>query len=186
VRAVLGYELKDHPGLSAVIDGRLRALAAVDDLVMRSDGGESNIEDVLRAEFVAYGFDRVSLDGDAVRVPANLTISLALIFHELATNAAKYGGLSTPSGRIHISWRRIETRIALAWRETGGRSVAEPSRWGFGKRLLERGLDPFHGTVEMRFEPAGFACDIAFALGEPDSSDMRKKHQPVLQAQPQR
>lgn len=164
VHAILRYELKNHKELWDIVDGRLRALAATDAFVTRSDGQTAGISDILTAEFVPYDPGRVSLEGEPVELPSQLAVMVALIFHELATNAAKYGALSTLEGRVAVSWAKEGEKITIDWRESGGPPVPAPSRKGLGKRLLEHGLDQFHGRIESRFESTGFGCAITFTL----------------------
>jgi two-component sensor histidine kinase len=92
-----------------------------------------------------------------------------MIVHELATNAAKYGALSTPQGRIEIAWK-VEAGSAgqvlrLSWRETDGPAVAAPQRRGFGSRLIEQTVrGQLNGSVIMAFEPSGLVCDFEMPL----------------------
>jgi two-component sensor histidine kinase len=164
VYAILGYELKDHPEIWAKVDGRLRALAVTDDFVANSDRQSARIDDILNAELAPYSISRVTLVGEPIPLPSKLAVTLALIFHELATNAAKYGALSTRSGRLHISWFKVGSQMTVEWVESGGPPTTTPFRDGFGKRLLERGLDPFHGKVEPQFGPDGLVSKITFSV----------------------
>ena len=92
-------------------------------------------------------------------------MGLSLMLHELATNAAKYGALSTPAGRVAIEWAVESGRFTLVWRESGGPPVAQPKRFGFGSRLIERGLAAdVGGKVALTFDPAGVACTVNAAL----------------------
>jgi two-component system, chemotaxis family, CheB/CheR fusion protein len=92
-----------------------------------------------------------------------------LIFHELTTNAVKYGALSQPDGRVSILWRREDRRLDLEWTERGGPRPTEPSRSGFGTKLLQSGLKPFAGSVQVRFEPPGLKCSLSLSLPERSS-----------------
>jgi two-component sensor histidine kinase len=92
-----------------------------------------------------------------------------MVFHELATNAAKYGALSAPSGRVRITWDldvvNSERRLRIQWRETGGPPVQVPRRKGFGLRLIERGLGrEFAGGVSIEFSPDGVCCAMDMSL----------------------
>jgi two-component sensor histidine kinase len=94
-----------------------------------------------------------------------------MALHELATNAAKYGALSDPRGRIEIDWRFDGTpaapALAIAWSERGGPEVAPPQRRGFGSRLIERGIaQELDGEVALLFDPAGVQCRIRLPLSE--------------------
>src|SRR5262249_12952506 len=97
-------------------------------------------------------------------LPPRLAIVMAMIFHELATNAAKYGALSSEAGHIALSWSVAGEKITVEWRENGGPSEAEPSHRGFGMRLLEHALDQFEGSAETRFEPSGFVCKLSAVI----------------------
>jgi two-component sensor histidine kinase len=82
------------------------------------------------------------------------------MFHELATNAAKYGALSTPNGFLQISWRMAGDRLSVIWDENNGPPVVAPNRTGFGTRLLASALMPFDGHVQTDYLAAGLHCMI--------------------------
>jgi two-component sensor histidine kinase len=113
---------------------------------------------------------RVMVAGPPVRLAPNAVVTLSLAFHELATNAAKYGALSVAGGNVAVAWtlRRSRNKLPLVeivWRERGGPPVRPPQRRGFGSRLLERGLaQEFGGTVKLGFAPAGVECHICLPL----------------------
>jgi two-component sensor histidine kinase len=91
-----------------------------------------------------------------------------MAFHELATNASKYGALSMPGGSVAVVWTvdraANPAMIEIAWTEQGGPPVAPPTRRGFGSNLLQAGLArEFGGKVDMRFEPGGLVCAMTFA-----------------------
>ena len=104
IHAVLHQVLQDQPQVWSSIDHRIRALSATDDLIARVDGSGCDIKDLLRSELGPYGHVRFNLNGDPLFLPAKLAVSLALIFHELATNAGKYGAFSAASGMLQVSW----------------------------------------------------------------------------------
>ncbi len=164
VYAIIGYELKEHPEIWEKIHGRLRALALTDDFIAKSDRERASIHDIINAELAPYDNCRVVLTGEPIHLPSKLAVTLALIFHELATNAAKYGALSTQSGRLRVSWLKVGSQMAIEWAESGGPPAAPPTREGFGKRLLERGLDPFHGKIEPQFGLEGFSTHITLTV----------------------
>jgi len=118
---------------------------------------------------------RIAISGDAVDLPANVTITLALMLNELATNAAKYGALSGDTGKVGISWTVApageELAIELSWREQHGPPVAPPQRRGFGSRLLAASARQIKGEFEMAFPPTGLVCRIRFIVPRflPDS-----------------
>src|ERR1700722_14239969 len=98
IHGVLPLGLNDLPQAWANLDHRLRALSATDDLNARVDSSGCDIKDLLLSELGPYGHVRFTLNGDPLFLPAKLAVSLALIFHELATNAGKYGAFSAPRG----------------------------------------------------------------------------------------
>jgi two-component sensor histidine kinase len=107
-----------------------------------------------------------------VRLPPSLVLALGLAFHELATNAAKYGALSREGGRVAVSWSWLaggsDRRLRLCWLESGGPPVHPPQRKGFGSRLLERGLShELEGAVRLDYRSAGLFCEIEMPVGEP-------------------
>jgi two-component sensor histidine kinase len=83
---------------------------------------------------------------------------MALLIHELATNAAKYGAFSEAGGTLTVSWLVTDKTLRLAWRETGGPPIAPPADRGFGLQLLPRALEQFGGTANMTFETTGLVC----------------------------
>ena len=85
---------------------------------------------------------------------------MALLVHELTTNSAKYGALSSATGQVAIRWSLVGTRLNLEWRESDGPIVATPVHRGFGTRLLSGALEPFGGTIETTFEPTGLICRL--------------------------
>src|SRR3979409_1560882 len=100
IHAVLHLILQDQPQVWARIDQRIRALSATDDLIARVDGSGCDIKDLLLSELGPYGHVRFTLNGNPLFLPAKLAVSMALMFHELATNAAKYGGATSGRGVV--------------------------------------------------------------------------------------
>ena len=98
IHAVLHQVLQDEPEIWASIDQRIRALSATDELIAKVDGSGCDIKDLLLSELGPYGHVRFTLNGNPLFLPAKLAVSLALIFHELATNAGKYGAFSSLAG----------------------------------------------------------------------------------------
>lgn len=98
---------------------------------------------------------------------AKLPTVLALVFQELATNAAKYGALSAPTGRLTVSWQLGGEHITVDWVETGGPAVTAPSRRSFGSNLIERSLQGFGGSATIEFAPTGVVCRMKFPKPKP-------------------
>jgi len=142
---------------------RLHALARVHDLLSETAWEGASLADVVGQTLAPYveQAGRFTVSGPVVQLIPNAAVTLNMAFHELATNATKYGALSTPAGRIDIAWRTEGGDVAIDWRETGGPSVAQPTRRGFGSRLIERGLArELGGEARFAFEPAGLVCHI--------------------------
>jgi two-component sensor histidine kinase len=160
VHAVLHQVLQDQPAVWATIDGRIRALTATDDLIARVDGSGCDIKDLLLSELGPYGHVRFTLNGDPLFLPAKLAVSLALIFHELATNAGKYGAFSAARGLLQVSWTMSDDRLTIVWDETEGPAVGPVGQAGFGTKLLNSALRPFDGKTEISYLKTGIHCTM--------------------------
>jgi|HubBroStandDraft_3_1064219.scaffolds.fasta_scaffold30190_3 two-component sensor histidine kinase len=160
IHAVVHQVLRDQPQIWASIDPRIRALSATDDLIARIDGSGCDIKDLLLSELGPYGHVRFTLNGNPLFLPAKLAVSLALIFHELATNAAKYGAFSSSRGLLQVSWLVSGDRLSIAWDETEGPPVGAIGEAGFGTRLLKSALTPFDGKTEIAFLKTGVHCTM--------------------------
>jgi two-component sensor histidine kinase len=159
IHAVLHQVLGDQV-VWASVDRRLRALSATDDLIARVDGRGCDLRDLLTSELGPYGHVRFSLDGEPLFLPAKLAVSLALILHELATNAAKYGAFSSSRGLLQVSWTVSDDRLNLTWDETEGPAVERVGAAGFGSRLLHSALLAFDGKTELAFLKTGVHCTM--------------------------
>jgi two-component sensor histidine kinase len=160
IHAVLHQVLQDQPQIWAGIDRRMRALSATDDLIAKVDGRGCDIKDLLVSELGPYGHVRFNLNGDRLFLPAKLAVSLALIFHELATNAGKYGAFSSANGLLQVSWSVTDDRLNIAWDETEGPSVEAIGEAGFGSKLLNSALKPFDGKTEITYLKTGVHCTM--------------------------
>src|SRR5579871_75572 len=160
IHAVLHQVLDNQPQVWSSIDHRLRALAAADDLISRVDARGCDIKDLLMSELGPYGHVRFSLNGDKLFLPDKLAVSLSLILHELATNAAKYGAFSSARGLLQVSWTTSDDRLNLTWDETEGPLVESVGAAGFGTKLLRSALLPFDGKTEIAFLRSGVHCTM--------------------------
>jgi two-component sensor histidine kinase len=166
IQSIIGFQLRDNPAVRDAITRRLIALSATDDLILTTQGQGARIRDILSAELSPYDVSRISMAGPDILLPPKLALTLALLTHELATNAAKHGALSCETGQLSISWSLSDERLSLEWREFDGPPVATPLHRGFGMLLLSRALDQFGGTVETTFEPTGLICKLSIGLTE--------------------
>lgn len=142
----------------AVLRGRIEALAVAHDQVIRSGGG-GFLRDLLRAELRPYGDQNASiaLEGPPVWVDTTAFSVLALVFHELATNAAKYGALSHSAGKLTVTWTlNAAGDCELLWLERGKPLTASPTRRGFGSTLISRSIPhDLGGESTLDYEPEG-------------------------------
>ena len=158
LHAVLHQVLADQPQVWNAIDKRIRLLSATDDLIARVDGTGCDIRDLLKSELGPYGHVRFNLNGDPLFLPARLAVSLALMFHELATNASKYGAFASARGFLQVSWTVSDDRLSITWDETEGPAVENVGAPGFGTKLLNSALRPFDGKTEIGFLKTGIHC----------------------------
>jgi PAS domain S-box-containing protein len=155
-------------------DARLFALSKAHDLLTRTDWGGAELSEVVAEVIAPYHREWFEIDGPDVRLTPRTALALALAMHELATNAAKYGALSVPTGRVAITWavRAGDPRyLTFRWQERGGPLVVPPSHKGFGSRLIERSLAmELAGVVQITYDPAGVVCDVTAPLSDgPDT-----------------
>ncbi len=156
-------------------ESRLRALAQTHTRLAETSWSTVDLETLLRDELSPHGSadgDNIVLSGPPIALLPRQAIMLGMGFHELATNAAKYGALRSAGGRVDIGWRvRPDGRtLEITWSESGGPSVLAPDRNGFGRLLLERAMaTEIQGKVAMDFAPKGLICTITFPL-RPDRS----------------
>jgi two-component sensor histidine kinase len=150
-------------------EARLVALSHTHDVLTRTHWQGADLRRLLNAELDPHGGSRVRLHGPDVLLPPGAALALGLVFHEMATNAAKYGALSAEAGRVSVRWKIIGghagCHLVLDWTETGGPPVSAPSRRGFGSRLIERSLGGGSGEAHLDFRPEGVAARLRVRLG---------------------
>lgn len=149
---------------------RLAMLAAAHDLLTREKWEGATVAALVCDATAPYADPpgRIMASGDNVFLEPKAAISLGMALHELGTNAAKYGALSTPEGRVIVNWTLSPDRsFNFLWQESGGPAVEAPKRQGFGLRMIERALtNDLNGTVSIRFGSDGIICRITAALPE--------------------
>ena len=148
---------------------RIYAIASAHSVLLQQNWSAAPVRDVVEAVLGTFEMDdRFDVGGPKVVLGPRATLSLSLLLHELATNALKYGGLSTDAGRVAINWR-IETseheELVLDWSESGGPPPQEPDRQGFGSRLIEMGLSGTGGST-VRYPVSGLEAVFRGPLAE--------------------
>jgi two-component sensor histidine kinase len=141
-------------------NARIQALADAHDLLVEQQWGGAYITDLVSAQLAAFGMEKVTCRGDRIMLRTEAVQNVGLALHELATNASKYGALSTPSGSVEIEWTfepgELGKRpLRLTWRESGGPPVTAPSQKGFGCFVLERVTVNALGEGTLEFKPDG-------------------------------
>jgi PAS domain S-box-containing protein len=152
------------------IDARIVALAHAHDLLTTRNWTGADIGEIVDRAMSPFPADQIARDGQPVEISPQQTLALSLALHELATNAAKYGALSRPEGRVALRWEAQSGTLNLSWRESGGPPVAAPSRRGFGSRLLQDLLfRDLGGQTRLEFPASGVCCSITAALAVEDN-----------------
>jgi two-component sensor histidine kinase len=168
----------DSPqAMAKTVTGRLIALSHAHKLIAPALSGKNmtkqraTLDELVRATLAPY-LDAASPDDDPrtvirgpeVAIGGEAVTALALILHELATNAAKYGAFSSPKGRVHVAWSVNKGKLALSWRETGGPPVkAAPKREGFGSRLAQRSAGQLGGQLAFEWNAEGVIVRLSAA-----------------------
>jgi len=164
-QVILRKSLADQPRRADEIVGRLRSVQSANELLTGSKARPLTIRGLLSQEFAPYGESRFVARGPEVKVSPATARALLLLFHELVTNAVKYGALSRPGGVVIVEWRwNGDRRVELAWKENGGPSISCPTRQGFGSQLIDACIKDLAGTIQSNFAPTGYSCLIAFRI----------------------
>ncbi|MBA4765593.1 CHASE domain-containing protein [Qipengyuania huizhouensis] len=160
------------------IDNRIRALSATHDLLTQSEWGTTPVRSVISVELAPYTNERdheVVTEGPEVELAPNDALSLGLAVHELATNAAKFGALSMPGGKVSITWELVNESLArIEWIESNGPKVNLPQKRGFGTDLIEKIVaHELRHPVELEFHPEGVRCTLLVPVREPSEFALR-------------
>jgi PAS domain S-box-containing protein len=153
------------------VEGRIQSMAAAHSLLSQTRWTGVGLNDLVRDQLAPYAMAaNAKISGPNIMLSAAATQAVAMVLHELVTNAAKYGALSTSNGSVSVNWdksadEREATKVTIVWREHGGPPVAAPARTSFGSSLI-RDLIPHElgGTVDLAFEPDGVSCRIEIPL----------------------
>jgi PAS domain S-box-containing protein len=150
----------------ADFSARLRSMSAAHDLLVSQSWHGADLGDLIRAsvaQTIAPTAEQVRIDGPPLLLAPDTAQNLGLAFHELATNATKYGALSADAGEIAVRWSLEGDEVHIRWEERGGPKVGPPERLGFGRVLLEKLVGAtLNGSVDLDFRREGLVCEIVF------------------------
>jgi two-component sensor histidine kinase len=155
-----------------VIGERVIALGRAHDVLTEEHWESADLRELVLSIVQPYRTEhtnRIEVFGPDLRVNPRATVALAMVLNELMTNAAKYGALSQPEGRVRVEWNATEDRsppkLRMVWMEMGGPLVQSPIRRGFGSTLIEQSITrDLGGALEKNFDPAGLICTMALPL----------------------
>jgi two-component sensor histidine kinase len=141
----------------AGLDGRIKSLARTHELLSQNQWQDVSLEEIVQREIAPYAAGNATILGPGVALKAEAAQALATVLHELATNAAKYGAFSEPSGRLFVGWCWLDNgshgRLAIQWQESGGPAVSTPSQTGFGTSVIRErveGSNPSTTSIKSR------------------------------------
>jgi two-component sensor histidine kinase len=163
VQAIISQTLRNQEDVRET-SARIAALAATNDILVKSEWHGASLRDILLTEFKPYDLSHFLLAGDDIECPSEVAIFLALVVHELTTNALKYGALVRDAGRVTVAWFKTDQILHLEWMECGGPRPEGHARQGFGTRLLQAGARQFNGSVEMIFEQSGLCVRLSLTF----------------------
>ena len=162
IEAIVRNTLGNDAANAETIVGRIRAVSSSNDIINQSADHRASLRSLLLNEFRAHGEKRVECTGTDVELSADIARNIALVIHELVTNAVKYGALSNATGRVSIGWQTEGRTLIMQWRERGGPPAATPAAYGFGTRLVIRTLKSLSGSIVPDFDKEGLSCEIRF------------------------
>jgi PAS domain S-box-containing protein len=150
------------------VEGRINALARVHTVLSLSSWQGAEIRRLVDEEFAPYSVgNQVALSGPEVQLRPTTAQTLALALHELVTNSAKYGALSTLSGRLSVSWEDVDGLLLLIWREEGGPPVSKPTSQGFGTRSVLASIESqLGGRADFDWRSEGLLCRLSVPLSQ--------------------
>ncbi|WP_156840226.1 CHASE domain-containing protein [Novosphingobium aquimarinum] len=180
IAALTRRRATDIDDFTESLTARIRALSATHDLLSQSDWSNAPLGDVVKSELAPYmegNESHVEMSGPDIRLAPNDAMSVGLAIHELSTNAAKYGALSTIEGRIHVHWKLLTADLAeIHWRESGGPEVIAPTKRGFGRDLIEKIVaHELRSEVNLQFLPGGVECRLRVPVRSTREFELRRR-----------
>ena len=177
IQAIAAQTLQQTDNPSDFVDsfnGRLHALSRSHSLLTKSSWEGAYLEDIVSEQLpLEEAMDRIEFGGPEVFLSSKASLYLALVIHELGTNACKYGSLSTSNGQLLINWKIKEVNhnpvITLTWVEKGELEVTPPETTGFGMTLIEQSLKSVDGETNLQFDPSGLKCEITLPISTDNS-----------------
>ena len=152
---------------SSALDGRIHAMSAAHDLLRQSSWTGVDLHELVQGAlepFRSRTDNEITIEGERLRLTSKFAQSMALVLHELVTNAVKHGALSASGGKVAVSWSRIPgtdgDRIRFAWTERNGPCCVAPNRNGFGFAVIRSAASECGGQAEMSFAPCGFEFEF--------------------------
>jgi len=147
------------------LESRIVSLARAHDLLTVQNWSGADLAEVVARAIEPFSAARFDITGPSVQLSPKQALALSMALHELATNASKYGALTTAAGRVEVAWRREVGTLSFTWRERGGHPVERPTRRGFGSRMIEHALSrELGGTTRLIYGSEGVVCEIAAPL----------------------
>jgi len=151
----------------AALEGRVKSMATTHELLSHRRWQGIPLAELVRRELAPYATaSNTRIDGPDVVLNAEAGQALAMMFHELVTNAAKFGAISVKSGRVSVRWKLMrnghaESWLCIQWEESGGPPVVPPARSGYGTSVV-RELIPYElgGSVDLAYLPEGMRCEL--------------------------
>ncbi len=172
IQAIASQSLRSAQSPSGFVTsftGRLQALGRAHDLLVERKMKGADLMEIVREQVAIGSFDgsRIHSSGPPVTLDPRSAVQVGLVLHELATNARKYGALSTANGTLAIDWTLSgDGRLLdLSWEERGGPTLEGPVTRGFGTTLIQKTIESLGGTAALDFPPGGVICDIRLPLG---------------------
>lgn len=176
IESVIKRTLRDDPERAEALAGRIRSIKHANDLMVQSHADGVTLSRILKFELDAHGTERYELAGPSIHLSADAARHLVLIFHEMTTNAAKYGALSTAEGKLSIRWMRQQGGFVIRWNESDGPPVQQPERTGFGNTLIAQCATALDASYSQTFATYGFQAEIAVPESALASSGIDADH----------